>query len=120
MGSVVDRLGLTSRIFIAPDGDLNLVPFDALVDEYGNYLVERFYLHYLVSGRDLLRPWALEPAAPGTAVIVANAAGADLPGTEHEAALLTALLGDVVTLQHDDATDRLPPPRLLGEDRRAE
>lgn len=105
MQPVVDRVGLTSRLFIAPDGDLDLVPFDALVDEYGNYLVERFYLHSLVSGRDLLRPWALEPAVPGTAVIVANAAGADLPGTEHEAALLIALLGDVVSLQHDDATE---------------
>ena len=48
-------LGSTKRIFLSPDGALNLIPFAALVDERGRYLVEDFTLTYLTSGRDLLR-----------------------------------------------------------------
>lgn len=49
------RLGPLRRALLAPDGDLNLVPFAALVDEQGHYLVESWTLSYLTSGRDLLR-----------------------------------------------------------------
>ena len=49
------RLGPLRHVLISPDGELNLVPFAALVDEDGNYLVERFTITYLTSGRDLLR-----------------------------------------------------------------
>lgn len=45
----------SKRLFISPDGALNLIPFDALVDERGRYLVESFEITYLTSGRDLLR-----------------------------------------------------------------
>lgn len=51
-------LALTSgdrRLFISPDSTLNLLPFDTLVDEHGRYLVERYEISYLTSGRDLLR-----------------------------------------------------------------
>ena len=48
-------LGTTRRLFISPDGSLNLIPFGALVDEGGKYLVENYSLTYLTSGRDLLR-----------------------------------------------------------------
>jgi len=48
-------LGATRRIFLSPDGALNLIPFAALVDERGHYLVEDYTLTYLTSGRDLLR-----------------------------------------------------------------
>lgn len=43
------------RLLIAPDGALNLVAFDALVDEKGQYLIESYEISYLTSGRDLLR-----------------------------------------------------------------
>jgi CHAT domain-containing protein len=43
------------RLLIAPDGSLNLIPFAALVDEENRYLVERYSISYLTSGRDLLR-----------------------------------------------------------------
>ena len=42
-------------LLISPDGALNLVPFGALVDEQGHYLIENYLLTYLTSGRDLLR-----------------------------------------------------------------
>ena len=48
-------LGDKKRLLISPDGNLNLIPFDALVDGHGNYLVEQFEISYLTSGRDLLR-----------------------------------------------------------------
>lgn len=44
-----------SQLLISPDGALNLIPFEALVDEQNRYLVERFSCTYLTSGRDLLR-----------------------------------------------------------------
>lgn len=60
-----------TRLLISPDGGLNLVPFEALVDEHGRYLIERFATTYLTSGRDLLR-MQTAPVAPGKPVIVAD------------------------------------------------
>ena len=48
-------LGPTHHVFLSPDGALNLIPFAALVDENGKYLIENYSLTYLTSGRDLLR-----------------------------------------------------------------
>jgi CHAT domain-containing protein/Tfp pilus assembly protein PilF len=45
----------TTRLLVSPDGDLNLIPFEALLDEESRYLIERFEVTYLTSGRDLLR-----------------------------------------------------------------
>lgn len=42
-----------SRLRIAPDGMLNLVPFAALSDGRGHYLVERFAISYVSEARDL-------------------------------------------------------------------
>ncbi len=47
--------GGASRLLVSPDGGLNLLPFEALVDEHGRYLIESFSISYLSSGRDLLR-----------------------------------------------------------------
>ncbi|HMJ08112.1 MAG TPA: CHAT domain-containing tetratricopeptide repeat protein [Pyrinomonadaceae bacterium] len=49
-------LGDAKHLLIAPDGDLSLVPFEALVDERGEFLVQSFAVTYLASGRELLRP----------------------------------------------------------------
>jgi CHAT domain-containing protein/Tfp pilus assembly protein PilF len=48
-------LGQTRHLLISPDGELNLIPFAALMDEESTYLVERYTITYLTSGRDLLR-----------------------------------------------------------------
>ena len=47
-------VGGRSRIFISPEGDLNLVPFEALVQKNGRYLVEDFTISYVTTGRDVL------------------------------------------------------------------
>ncbi|MBL8150368.1 MAG: CHAT domain-containing protein, partial [Blastocatellia bacterium] len=47
--------GNKKRLLICPDGALNVLPFAALIDETGKYLIEKYKLSYLTSGRDLLR-----------------------------------------------------------------
>jgi CHAT domain-containing protein/Tfp pilus assembly protein PilF len=47
--------GDATHLLVSPDGQLNLMPFEALVDEREHYLVERYAFTYLTSGRDLLR-----------------------------------------------------------------
>jgi CHAT domain-containing protein len=59
-------LGKATLIYLAPDGELNRVPFEALVDDDDHYLIERYRFAYLSSGRDLLRA-AVKPAR-GTVV----------------------------------------------------
>jgi CHAT domain-containing protein/tetratricopeptide (TPR) repeat protein len=44
-----------STVFIAPDGNLNLVSFAGLMDDEGKYLTEQYPMHYLSTGRDLIR-----------------------------------------------------------------
>jgi CHAT domain-containing protein/lipopolysaccharide biosynthesis regulator YciM len=55
MQPVRPLLGDAKQLLLSPDGELNLIPFDALVDEKGRYLVERYSITYLTTGRDLLR-----------------------------------------------------------------
>ncbi len=55
MQPVRSLLGETRHLLISPDGMLNLLPFAALVDEQKRYLIERYNVSYVTSGRDLLR-----------------------------------------------------------------
>ena len=71
MRPVRPLLGKTSRLLIAPDGSLNLIPFAALVDERNRYLIERYAISYLTSGRDLLRLQISRPSK-NAPMIVAN------------------------------------------------
>ncbi|HNG94776.1 MAG TPA: CHAT domain-containing protein, partial [Acidobacteriota bacterium] len=48
-------IGTKKQLLIAPDGELNLIPFAALMNETQKYLVETNTITYLTSGRDLLR-----------------------------------------------------------------
>lgn len=64
-------LGVTRRVLVAPDGNLNLVPFAALVDQNNRFLIERYSFSYLTSGRDLLRLQVRQPSKQ-SALIVAN------------------------------------------------
>ena len=48
-------IGDATELIIAPDGELNLIPFGVLVDAENRHLVERYRITYLTSGRDLTR-----------------------------------------------------------------
>src|SRR6202041_3799648 len=47
--------GDAGHLLISPEGDLNLIPFEALKDEQDRYLIEKYSISYLTTGRDLLR-----------------------------------------------------------------
>jgi CHAT domain-containing protein len=85
-------LGDTRRLFLSPDGALNLIPFAALVDEQDRYLAETYAITYLTSGRDLLRLAVKTSSRQGPAVFAdpdfdaAAAAPNALPNTPHASA----------------------------------
>jgi CHAT domain-containing protein/Tfp pilus assembly protein PilF len=119
MRPVRKLLGDARRIFLSPDGALNLIPFGALVDERNRYLLEDYSMTYLTSGRDLLRLQVSEKSREEPLVVanplfeagasatttpasqaVQNRRSADfassvftpLPGTKGEASALGAIL----------------------------
>jgi CHAT domain-containing protein len=55
LAKIAPALGGATRVLVAPDGALNVVPFSALVDDRGEFLIKRYTFTYLTSGRDLLR-----------------------------------------------------------------
>jgi len=133
MKPLVPLLGKAEHVLLAPDGMLNLVPFSALVDDQGSYLVERYEFSYLSSGRDLLSLHSSgTPKSPP--VIVGNpsfdaessgpASGDDahrglrsvdfsrvrfraLPGTATEVANISEMLDDSKLVTEGNATEAM-------------
>jgi CHAT domain-containing protein len=68
---IAPELGGATNILIAPDGALNVVPFSALVDDKGDYLIKKFTFTYLTSGRDLMR-LAVKTKSQGGGVLFAD------------------------------------------------
>lgn len=60
-----------NRLLLSPDGELNLLPFAALIDEHVEYVAQHLEVTYLTSGRDLLTLAAPTPARE-TPVVMAN------------------------------------------------
>jgi len=94
MEPVRPLLGDSRDILLSPDGGLNLLPFAALRDEQGRYLIERFRINYLTSGRDLLRSRTRTAPRSGPVLVLGGdgrhdnlltareIANADLEGTQ--------------------------------------
>jgi CHAT domain-containing protein len=83
MQSIRAMAGNAKQLLISPDGNLNLLPFETLVDEQGHYLIERFTFTYLTSGRDLLR-MQVARESKSKPLVVANPVFGDadrVPGT---------------------------------------
>jgi CHAT domain-containing protein/Tfp pilus assembly protein PilF len=129
MRPLIGVIGGVRRVFLSADGELNLIPFGALVDEDGNYLVEVFSFTYLTSGRDLLRMQVKVPSRHGPLVIGApeydavlnnqpsresdtlnrefdfsRARFPPLPGTEEETLALSRVLKGATVLTGVEAT----------------
>lgn len=62
-----------SRLFIAPDGELALIPFEAIRLADDRYLIEKYHVSYLSNGRELM-PRLAPPGRPGPAVVVSDPA----------------------------------------------
>ena len=43
------------HLYISPDSNLNLIPFEVLTDESGKYLIEKHTVSYITAGRDIMR-----------------------------------------------------------------
>jgi CHAT domain-containing protein/tetratricopeptide (TPR) repeat protein len=122
----------TRHLLIAPDGSLNLIPFAALVDERNRYLIERYSISYLTSGRDLLRLETSEPSKTPPLVVanpdfgrfasIARRGGRNseksrlkidptqiffqpLPDTEDEALVIKGLIPNASVLRQEEATE---------------
>jgi CHAT domain-containing protein len=133
MRPVRAALGDARLVLVSPDGSLNLIPFGALVDEAGRYLVENYTINYLTSGRDLLRfrtqvpsrqqPFVFagpnydltgQPAAPPRPATGRRQRSGDptllhwtsLQGTEEEARSLGSVLPGAKVLTGREATER--------------
>ncbi|MEW6667274.1 MAG: CHAT domain-containing tetratricopeptide repeat protein [Thermodesulfobacteriota bacterium] len=48
------ELGGVKEVFISPDGNLNLIPFEVLQGPDGRYLIEDYTFNYLAAGRDII------------------------------------------------------------------
>ena len=113
-----------THLLLSPDSQLNLIPFDALVDSQNRYLVESYQISYLNSGRDLLklqlntpsRQAALVVADPdyeggGTAgngqrsVDASSLTFGPLPGTAAEGKAIASLLPSASLLTQRQATE---------------
>ena len=126
MAPVRAVLGETTTVFLSPDGTLNLIPFEALVDESGHYLVESYQFRYLTSGRDLVRlgntaantnpavlignptygrPGKLVAQADIRAIDFENRLFPSLPGTQQEVDLIAPKLAGAEVYTQTNATE---------------
>lgn len=48
-------LAKKNQIFVSPDGNLNLIPFEALVTPSGRHMIEDWLISYVGAGRDVVK-----------------------------------------------------------------
>ncbi|MBW4572751.1 MAG: CHAT domain-containing protein [Tolypothrix carrinoi HA7290-LM1] len=140
MSPIRTLLGNARQILLSPDGQLTLIPFEALRDEKRQYLIQRYSISYLTSGRDLLRfPSSLNSSsAPvvladidydnvetrqvasgqkNTSVDQASLTFDSLPGTKEEAAAVQKIFPNAKVLLGKQATEsavkQLQAPSIL-------
>lgn len=70
MSPIKGALGNVDTVFISPEGSLNLIPFETLVNENNHYLIEDYQFRYLSTGRDLLR--LSEEGSKAPAILMGN------------------------------------------------
>jgi CHAT domain-containing protein len=59
------------HLYISPDGNLNLIPFEVLMTPEGKYLMEDYNITYIAAGRDIIR-FADTNVAKGEPLIIAD------------------------------------------------
>ncbi len=84
---LLGALGRSTRLVLAPDGNLTRLPFEVLPTGNGRYLIDDYAISYLSVGRDMLRFGASASGQP-PAPLVAAAPDFDLnSGVQPQAAL---------------------------------
>jgi CHAT domain-containing protein/tetratricopeptide (TPR) repeat protein len=68
---VLRHTGRAKTLFVAPDGDLIRLPFQALAADDGRDVIDDYTISYLSTGRDLIRKRHAAGRQPGTPVVVA-------------------------------------------------
>ena len=126
LATVQPLWGDAKHLLVSPDGELNLIPFEALRSDTGRFLVEDAAISYLTSGRDLVR---MLPTRPTTErdVVFANpdfgepaaqqTSFTPLAATATEAQRIGALFPNAELRIGAAATEKavksLQPPRIL-------
>jgi CHAT domain-containing protein len=59
------------HLFVSPDGNLNLIPFEVIVTPAGQYLLEKYQISYLGAGRDAVK-FAKAAFMGGTSLVMAD------------------------------------------------
>ncbi len=78
LSAIWPRAGV-HRLRIAPDGMLNLVPFAALFDSQGHFLIEHFATSYVSAGRELAAPASLASSGANSIIIAVSPGAGALP-----------------------------------------
>jgi CHAT domain-containing protein len=99
-------------LVLAPDGDLSLVPFEALPVAPGRRLIDEYEISYVAVGRDVLR-FSIPIGRSGPAVVVADP-DFDLHGAG-PAASGPGVLRDLEEGGGGPPFSRLPGTRIEGE-----
>ena len=68
---LLPALGESRRLFLAPDGALNNLPFEALPDAEGGYIIDAYEISYVATARDVLRFSRISPHDPSPPVVAA-------------------------------------------------
>jgi CHAT domain-containing protein/tetratricopeptide (TPR) repeat protein len=131
MRKVRSALGVATHVLLSPDGALNTIPFEALVDEKGNYLIDSYAFTYLTTGRDLLRfnepvnskegaVAVIDPAydAPASGRVTAPQAAANSPGEGAGQRRFPILSGGEQLA--DKLKELFPPTRVLSSNEATE
>ncbi|MEN3335420.1 MAG: hypothetical protein V7641_4785 [Blastocatellia bacterium] len=107
-----------ARLIIIPHAALHYVPFHALCDKRGYYLIDRFEMSYAPSAAVLKLCRARQLHAQASDLVAVGVAEPGTPAIEDEVAALGAIFPDAVTLMGSQATRdnllrRAPGARFL-------
>ncbi|MBV8858359.1 MAG: CHAT domain-containing protein [Acidobacteria bacterium] len=80
--------GDATQLLVSPDGELSLLPLQALVDERDRYLLERYSFTYLTGGRELLR-MQVARESKNAPLVIANPAFGESSESGKQAAAIT-------------------------------
>lgn len=66
---VIQYVGNRSRLIVALDGILSVLPFEALPSGHGEYIIDRYDVSYINAAREVLR-WRVSPRRTTSAIVI--------------------------------------------------